>query len=212
MNTTFFQKASENKRSISWGDIFSDVWKKHRKDQRTALLTKGMGSHIPAPNRMLSDWQKPWLFARVLIAGLVLSVLINYLTFTEPKALKKLNDFSNITLKMYNVDVTIEDFHTKGYIFKKEEIYRIIIGSSNITKTALTTNREWNTRLISTEEGEVTQNIIEEFNELWNSEYALNFDEFYEQYKEKYRIIKKQRKIALGEEIPSIEKYRLEPN
>ena len=66
MNTTFFQKASENKRSISWGDIFSDVWKKHRKDQRTALLTKGMGSHIPAPNRMLSDWQKPWLFARVL--------------------------------------------------------------------------------------------------------------------------------------------------
>ena len=64
MNTTFFQKASENKRSISWGDIFSDVWKKHRKDQRTALLTKGMGSHIPAPNRMLSDWQKPWLFAR----------------------------------------------------------------------------------------------------------------------------------------------------
>lgn len=76
MNTTFFQKASENKRSISWGDIFSDVWKKHRKDQRTALLTKGMGSHIPAPNRMLSAWQKPWLFARVLIAGLVLSVLI----------------------------------------------------------------------------------------------------------------------------------------
>lgn len=76
MNTTFFQKASENKRSISWADIFSDVWKKHRKDQRTALLTKGMGSHIPAPNRMLSDWQKPWLFARVLVAGLVLSVLI----------------------------------------------------------------------------------------------------------------------------------------
>ena len=76
MNTTFFQKASENKRSISWADIISDVWKKHRKDQRTALLTKGMGSHIPAPNRMLSDWQKPWLFARVLIAGLALSVLI----------------------------------------------------------------------------------------------------------------------------------------
>lgn len=76
MNTTFFQKASENKQSISWGDIFSDVWKKHRKDQRTALLTKGMGSHIPAPNRMLSDWQKPWLFARILIAGLILSVLI----------------------------------------------------------------------------------------------------------------------------------------
>lgn len=76
MNTTFFQKASKSRQSVSWRDIFSDVWKKHRKDQRTALLTKGMGSHIPAPNRMLSDWQKPWLFARVLIVGLLLSVLI----------------------------------------------------------------------------------------------------------------------------------------
>lgn len=84
MNTTFFQKAAESKRSVSWKDIFSDVWKKHRKDQRTALLTKGMGSHIPAPNRMLSDWQKPWLFARVLIAGLLLSVLIGVSCFIFP--------------------------------------------------------------------------------------------------------------------------------
>ena len=136
----------------------------------------------------------------------------NYLNFSEPKALKKLSNFSNITLKMYDVDAARDGFHTKGYIFKKEEIYRIIIGSSNITRTALTTNREWNTRLISTEEGEVTQNIIDEFNELWNSEYALNFDEFYERYKEEYRIIKKQRQIARSEEIPSIEKYRLKPN
>lgn len=76
MNTTFFQKASDTRQNISWKDIFSDVKKKHRKDQRTALLTKGMGPHIPAPNRMLSDWQKPWLFARVLLAGLLLSLLI----------------------------------------------------------------------------------------------------------------------------------------
>ena len=76
MNTTFFQKASDTTQNISWKDIFSDVKKKHRKDQRTALLTKGMGSHIPAPNRMLTDWQKPWLFARVLFVGLLLSLLI----------------------------------------------------------------------------------------------------------------------------------------
>lgn len=76
MNTTFFQKASGNRQSIGWTDIFSDVWKKHRSDQRAALLTKGIGSCIPAPNRMLTEWQKPWLFARVLLAGLVLSALI----------------------------------------------------------------------------------------------------------------------------------------
>ncbi|MDO4468274.1 MAG: DEAD/DEAH box helicase [Bacillota bacterium] len=136
----------------------------------------------------------------------------NYLNFSEPRALKKLNNLSNITLKMYDVEAAKEGFHTKGYIFRKEEIYRIIIGSSNITSSALTSNREWNTRVISTEKGEVARNILEEFHELWHSEYALEFEEFYEIYKERYKIIKKQREIARSDELPSIEKYRLQPN
>ncbi len=136
----------------------------------------------------------------------------NYLNFSEPRALKKLNNLSNITLKMYDVEAAKEGFHTKGYIFRKEEIYRIIIGSSNITSSALTSNREWNTRVISTEKGEVARNILEEFHELWHSEYALEFEEFYEIYKERYKIIKKQREIVRSDELPSIEKYRLQPN
>ena len=136
----------------------------------------------------------------------------NYLNFSEPRALEKLNKLSNITLKMYDVEASGDGFHTKGYIFRKDEIYRIIIGSSNMTKTALTSNREWNTRVVSTEKGEIAQSVLEEFNELWNSEYTLGYDEFYEQYKERYKIIKKQREIAKSEEIPSVEKYRLQPN
>ena len=136
----------------------------------------------------------------------------NYLNFSEPRALEKLNRLSNITLKMYDVEASGDGFHTKGYIFRKDEIYRIIIGSSNMTKTALTSNREWNTRVVSTEKGEIAQNILDEFYELWNSEYALEYDEFYEIYKERYKIIKKQREIAKSEEIPSVEKYRLQPN
>lgn len=114
----------------------------------------------------------------------------NYLNFSEPKALAKLNVLKNIKLKMYDVEKASEGFHTKGYIFKKEEIYRIIIGSSNMTKSALTTNREWNTKIVSTEQGEVAKEIVHEFNDLWKSKYALNFDEFYNNYKEKYEIIK----------------------
>ena len=53
----------------------------------------------------------------------------NYLNFSEPKALKKLNELKNITIKMFDVEAADIGFHTKGYIFKKEEIYRIIIGS-----------------------------------------------------------------------------------
>ena len=136
----------------------------------------------------------------------------NYLNFSEPRALETLNGLSNITLKMYDVEAADEGFHTKGYIFKKEEIYRIIIGSSNITSSALTSNREWNTKIVSTEQGEMAQGIVSEFDELWNSKYALSFDEFYENYKEKYKIIKRQREIAKKEPVTSIEKYKLQPN
>lgn len=136
----------------------------------------------------------------------------NYLNFSEPKALEKLNGLSNITLKMYDVQEAGEGFHTKGYIFKTDEVYRIIIGSSNITSAALTRNQEWNTKLVSTEQGEMAREIVAEFNRLWSSEYALEFNEFYESYKEQYKIIKHQRDIARKDQVVSIEKYRLKPN
>lgn len=136
----------------------------------------------------------------------------NYLNFSEPKALDKLNGLSNITLKMYDVQEAGEGFHTKGYIFKTDEVYRIIIGSSNITSAALTRNQEWNTKLVSTEQGEMAKEIVAEFNKLWNSQYALDFNEFYENYKEQYKIIKHQRDIARKDQVVSLEKYRLKPN
>lgn len=136
----------------------------------------------------------------------------NYLSFSEPRALKKLNELSNIKLKMYDVDAADEGFHTKGYIFKKDETYRIIVGSSNITSTALTSNREWNTKIISTDKGEMAKEIVAEFKELWTSPYALPFDKFYEQYVTRYNIIKHQRQVAKLDDITSFEKYDLKPN
>ncbi len=58
----------------------------------------------------------------------------------------------------------------------------------------------------------MTKEIVAEFNELWNSKYALSFEDFYENYKARYSIIKRQRRIAKQEEITSIEKYKLQPN
>lgn len=81
-----------------------------------------------------------------------------------------------------------------------------------MTSAALTVNKEWNTKLVSTENGEVAEKIVEESHNLWNSEYALLYEDFYEVYKERYNIIKHQREIAKSEEIPSLEKYRLKPN
>ena len=113
---------------------------------------------------------------------------------------------------MYDTKAANNGFHTKGYIFKEKEIYRIIIGSSNMTSAALTTNREWNTKLVSTFQGEMAEDILQEFDELWNSKYAYEYDTFYEEYKQRYDIIKTQKRIAQEENVTSLERYRLKPN
>ncbi len=136
----------------------------------------------------------------------------NYLNFSEPAALEKLNSLSNITLRIFDAEAAGDGFHTKGYIFRKEEIYRIIIGSSNMTGKALSQNYEWNTRIISTANGEISTQIINEFDALWNSSYTLPYEEFIDEYKQRYQIIKHQREIAKRDEMVSIDKYRLKPN
>ena len=136
----------------------------------------------------------------------------DYLMFSEPKALDKLAELTNIELKMFRADETGEGFHTKGYIFREQEIYRIIVGSSNMTLSALTSNREWNTRLVSTEQGEYTQQVIEEYEELWHSTNSVAYNDFIEHYRTNYEVIKKQRKIARRENVTSIEQYQLKPN
>ncbi len=144
------------------------------------------------------------------ISGRILTT--NYLNFSEPKALEKLNSLSNITLKMYDAEKAEEGFHTKGYIFRQDETYRIIIGSSNMTSAALTFNREWNTKLISTENGQMVKNILDEYEKMWDSPYAVGYDYFIDLYREKYEIIQNQRRMAKQEEVTSLQKYKLQPN
>lgn len=147
------------------------------------------------------------------ISGKILTT--DYLMFSDPKALRILANFKNIQLKMFISENSKEGFHTKGYIFKKEEMYRIIVGSSNMTLSALTTNREWNTKIVSTEQGEYTQNIVAEFENLWNAQQSLPFEQFIEDYTNIYiknKIIQKQKELAKQAEIPSLEVYRLQPN
>ena len=147
------------------------------------------------------------------IPGKILTT--DYLTFSDPKALRMLAKFKNIELKMFVTQNEKEGFHTKGYIFKKEEMYRIIVGSSNMTLNALTTNREWNTKIVSTEQGEYTKSVVTEFKELWNAPQSLPFEDFIDNYTEIYvqnKIIRKQKEIARKSKIPSLEVYRLQPN
>lgn len=147
------------------------------------------------------------------IPGRILTT--DYLMFTEPRALETLHKLKNIEIKIYVTNNSPKGFHTKGYVFKKDEMYRIIVGSSNMTLSALTTNKEWNTKVVSTNQGEYVKSIIKEYKELWNSQEALNYDDYIDVYAREYarnQIIQHQKEITKKEEIPSLDMYRLQPN
>jgi len=132
------------------------------------------------------------------IKGKILTT--DYLAFSDPKALDKLATFSNIELKMYLVPDSKNGFHTKGYIFQSNEIYKILIGSSNMTNTALTTNREWNTKIVSTKSGEFVSEMLDEFEELWNHPNTYSYNEFIGAYRvhyEEYKKVKQKEEIKL---------------
>lgn len=139
----------------------------------------------------------------------------DYLLFSEPEALEKLASLKNIKLRMFHTNDDTGGFHTKGYIFRQEEIYRIIIGSSNMTLSAVTRNREWNTKIVSTEQGEIAQDILGEFEELWNSPTTQDYSDFIEEYTQNYlreKMIRKQRKAAMKEQIIELGRCQLVPN
>lgn len=109
-------------------------------------------------------------------------VVSQYLNFTQPEALIRLLQFKNIELKI----VVEGDFHSKGYLFKKENIYNLIIGSSNLTATALCSNKEWNLKISATPLSHIIFEAISEFN--YEFENAITVDlNFIEQYKTIYK-------------------------
>lgn len=139
------------------------------------------------------------------IKGRILTT--DYLTFSDPKALKKLASYSNIEIRMHVVDKESKGFHTKGYIFYNHGYIKTIVGSSNLTLNALTQNREWNTKFVSTEQGEMIQDILSEFQSLWEN--AIQINNMIETYEKLYCAHKTTLKQTA---IPSIQQYKLQPN
>lgn len=143
------------------------------------------------------------------VKGYILTT--DYLSFSEPKAIERLQSLSNIEIKMY-LTGNGEGFHTKGYLFKCDGIYKAIIGSSNLTLNAITRNKEWNTKLVSAKDGEFAKELFSEFDALWNSKKALDYKSFIEEYTIRYEAIKEQKKIVKAADIPDLTAYKLEPN
>ena len=92
-----------------------------------------------------------------------------YLNFNDPDALGKLLEYPNIESRVYQGDL-----HAKGYFFNKDQISTIIIGSSNLTQTALTCNKEWNILFRSFPDGRLYLQAKEQYEQLWNDEEAVS--------------------------------------
>lgn len=120
----------------------------------------------------LKDLEKKGTKGRILTT--------DYLMFSDPKALDKLNGLNNLEIRIFKTAENSAGFHTKGYMFHNNGDLRIIIGSSNMTQSALCTNHEWNTRIVSTSQGQYAKDIEDEFNYLWNS--SVCYDEYKDEY------------------------------
>ena len=111
-----------------------------------------------------------------------------YLNFTDAKALEKLKEFTNLELKVFVTDKEI-GFHTKAYIFEYKDSYKVIIGSSNITQSALKSNIEWNVEIVSKEDAFFIKEVIKEYDHLWNmsvdadQDFISRYEEFLKSFK-----------------------------
>jgi len=129
-----------------------------------------------------------------------------YLNFTQPEALKRLKQFKNIELRI----ATEGAFHSKGYLFKNKGVYDLIIGSSNLTQTALCSNKEWNLKISATEESELIDQVEKEFHKEFEAakivtdKYLLEYGILWKEKMQFERTIKQKRK--------AIDKVVITPN
>lgn len=108
-----------------------------------------------------------------------------YLNITDSKALQKLLSYKNIKVKIYNN--SSESFHTKAYLFEKEKYHSVVIGSSNISQSALYSAEEWNVKLTDSSFFNIYGKSLNQFEKLWHSNEAIeltqDFIDEYEKYK-----------------------------
>ena len=126
-------------------------------------------------------------------------VVSQYLNFTQPEALKKLLKFTNIELRI----ATKENSHSKGYLFKKSEYYNLIIGSSNLTASALETNKEWNLKVSALHSSSIVEKIVGEFDADFQNgvPVTLSYIADYEEIYKKQKLLSKAHELVLTDTV-----------
>ena len=120
----------------------------------------------------------------------------DYLYFNQPKALQELQQYPNLNIRIY----TKVNFHIKGYIFEQNDYYTLIVGSNNLTQTALKANKEWSLKINSLANGALIHNTLSQFQQMWQEAIPLT-DIWLKQYTDKYHSLQKlKRQFATAQE------------
>lgn len=111
----------------------------------------------------------------------------NYLNITQPSALYLLKDIlgDKVDLRFYKD--TNRSFHAKAYIFENNEDGEIFIGSSNLSRSALTSGIEWNYRIDKKTSKDDYKYFKDMFEDLFLNESIIVNDEELERYSKTWK-------------------------
>jgi len=127
-------------------------------------------------------------FVAVVNKGVYLRILCgNYLNITQPQALYLLRDAlgDKVDLRFYNVPN--KSFHAKAYFFTYDDYEEIYVGSSNMSRSALTHGIEWNYRINSKEKKMDCNYFKGVFEDLFNNQSIIVDDKELRNYSKNWR-------------------------
>ncbi|MBR1919778.1 MAG: DUF3427 domain-containing protein [Spirochaetales bacterium] len=118
-------------------------------------------------------------FAR---GGRLRIITTTYMGATDAMAIKELAGYPNTEIHI-SYDSQHTRLHAKSYIFHRSTgFHTAYIGSSNLSKAAITDGREWNVKITSHDQPDVFDQMNETFEIYWNS---IDFEKFDLSKKEK---------------------------
>lgn len=131
---------------------------------------------------------------RAQARGAVIQILVgDYLNITQPDALTLLTEgLPDAEIRLYQTFG--RSFHPKAYLFQGEASGHVIVGSSNLSRSALSTGIEWS---LHTVDFATYEHALDEFYQLFYSEQTQRLNTLrIAQYREQYEAAKTVSQLA----------------